>query len=63
MAQTDWTSKFLAEPAVGKYAVKAAGGELIVPGAYQIWGHSAYVYIIYAERVPPVTQLLRPKGA
>lgn len=48
MAQTDWTSKFLAEPAVGKYAVKAAGGELIVPGAYQIWGHSAYVYIIYA---------------
>ena len=61
--QTDWTSEFLAEPTVEKYAVKATDGELIALGTYQIRGRSAYVYIIYAERVPPVTQLLRPKGA
>lgn len=51
--QTDWTSEFLAEPTVEKYAVKAADGELIALGAYQIRGRSAYVYIIYAESAPP----------
>ena len=61
--QTDWTSEFLAAPAVDKYAVKAADGELIALGAYQIRGRSAYVYIIYAESVPPATQRSRPKGA
>ena len=44
--QTDWTSEFLAAPTVDKYAVKAADGELIALGAYQIRGRSAYVYII-----------------
>ena len=61
--QTDWTSEFLTAPMVDKYAVKAAGGELIALGAYQIRGRSAYVYIIYAESAPPATQRSRPKVA
>ena len=50
--QTDWTSEFLAASTVDKYAVKAADGELIALEAYQIRGHSAYVYILYAESAP-----------
>ena len=47
--QTDWTSAYLSNPAVEKYAMKAPDGELIALGAYQITGRKAYVYIIYAE--------------
>lgn len=36
---------------------------MIVPGAYQIWGHSAYVYIIYAKRVPPSNPTITAKGS
>lgn len=61
--QTDWTSEFLAAPAVDKYAVKAANGELIALGAYQIRGHSAYVYIIYAESAPPSNPTIKTKGS
>lgn len=59
--QTDWTSEFLAAPMVDKYAVKAADGELIALGAYQIRGHSAYVYIIYAESAPPSNPTIKTK--
>lgn len=61
--QTDWTSEFLAAPTVDKYAVKAADGELIARGAYQIRGHSAYVYIIYAESAPPSNPTIKTKGS
>lgn len=61
--QTDWTSEFLAEPTVEKYAVKAADGELIALGAYQIRGRSAYVYIIYAESAPPSNPTITAKGS
>ena len=50
--QTDWTSAYLSNPAVEKYAMKAPDGELIALGAYQITGRKAYVYIIYAESAP-----------
>jgi hypothetical protein len=59
--QTDWTSEFLTAPMVDKYAVKAAGGELIALGAYQIRGRSAYVYIIYAESAPPSNPTIKAK--
>lgn len=59
--QTDWTSELLAAPTVDKYAVKAADGELIALGAYQIRGHSAYVYIIYAESAPPSNPTIKTK--
>lgn len=50
--QTDWTSEYLSDPTVEKYAVKSADGDLIALAAYQIRGHSAYVYILYAESAP-----------
>lgn len=50
--QTNWTSAYLSNPAVEKYAMKSPDGELIALGAYQITGRKAYVYIIYAESAP-----------
>jgi len=50
--QTDWTSEYLSEPTVEKYAVKSESGDLIALAAYQILGRSAYVYILYAESAP-----------
>lgn len=50
--QTDWTSEYLSNPTVDKYAVKSLTGELIALAAYQIRSHSAYVYILYAESAP-----------
>ena len=50
--QTDWTSEYLSDPSVDKYAVKSGNGELIALAAYQIRGRSAYVYILYAESAP-----------
>lgn len=53
--QTDWTSEYLSNPTVEKYAVKSASGDLIALAAYQIRGRSAYVYILYAESAPTAT--------
>lgn len=50
--QTDWTSEYLSQPSVEKYAVKSGEGDLIALGAYQIRGRRAYVYILYAESAP-----------
>lgn len=50
--QTDWTSDYLADPSVDKFAVTGENGELIGMGAYQIRGRSAYVLILYAESAP-----------
>lgn len=44
--QTDWTSAYLSNPAVEKYAMKTPDGELTALGAYQIAGRKAYVYIL-----------------
>ena len=44
--QTDWTSVYLSNPAVEKYAMKTPDGELTALGAYQIAGRKAYVYIL-----------------
>lgn len=60
---TDWTSESLVAPTVEKYAAKAANGELIALGVYQIRG-IAPMCILFAQRTHRlVTQLLRPKGA
>ena len=50
--QTDWTSDYLSAPSIEKYAVKTADQELIALAAYQVRGHSAYVYILYVESAP-----------
>jgi len=50
--QTDWTSDYLSDDSVEKYAVKSEEGELIALGAYQIRGSSAYVQILYMESAP-----------
>lgn len=50
--QTDWTSSFLSNPKIEKYAVKAPGNELIALGAYEVIGEQAYVYIVYMESAP-----------
>ena len=50
--QTDWTQDYLSDPAFEKYALKSQDGELIALAAYQIVGHSAFVYIVYGESAP-----------
>lgn len=59
--QTDWTSEYLSDPTVEKYAVKSADGDLIALAAYQIRGRSAYVYILYAESAPQSNPTMNPK--
>ena len=59
--QTDWTSEYLSVPSVDKFAVKTADGELIALAAYQIRGHSAYVYIIYVESAPHSNPTMNPR--
>lgn len=58
---TDWKSAYLSDPAVEKYAMKSAHGELIALGAYQIAGNSAFVYILYVESAPPSNPVLTKK--
>lgn len=60
--QTDWTSEYLSQPSVEKYAVKSVDGSLIALGAYQIRGRSAYVYILYAESAPHSNPTLSGKN-
>lgn len=50
--QTDWTSKYLSDPKIKKYAVKTESDELIALGAYEVIGKQAYVYIVYMESAP-----------
>ncbi len=50
--QTNWTSEYLSDPTIDRYAVKADSGELIALAAYQIRDRSAYVHILYAESAP-----------
>lgn len=50
--QTDWTSDYLRDEKIKKYALKAENGELVALGAYQVIGHEAYVYILYMESAP-----------
>ena len=60
--QTDWTSEYLSEPTVEKYAVKSESGDLIALAAYQILGRNAYVYILYAESAPHSNPTMNPVG-
>lgn len=60
--QTDWTSEYLSHPAIEKFAVKSASDDLIALAAYQILGHSAYVYILYAESAPHSNPTMNPAG-
>ena len=50
--QTDWESKYLANPAIDKFSLKTIAGELIALGAYQTSGNRTYVYIVYLESAP-----------
>lgn len=50
--QTDWTSEYLADPSIEKYALKTEDEQLIALGAYKIVGRGAYVYIVYLESAP-----------
>lgn len=50
--QTDWTSDYLADPSIEKYALKTETQQLIALGAYKIVGRGAYVYIVYLESAP-----------
>ena len=50
--QTDWESKYLANPAIEKFSCKTQAGELIALGAYQASGNKTYVYIVYLESAP-----------
>lgn len=50
--QTDWTSAFLGDPALEKYAAKTESGELLALGAYRETPESMFVYIEYIESQP-----------
>lgn len=60
--QTDWTSEFLDDPTIEKYALKSLEGELIGLAAYQIRGRSAYVFILYAESAPHSNPTIQPRA-
>lgn len=59
--QTDWTSGYLADQNLEIAAIKAADGELIGLGAYQIRGKSAYVFILYGESAPHSNPTMRKR--
>lgn len=59
--QTDWTSDYLADPSIQKYALKSEAGKLIALGAYKIIDHGAYVYILYLESSPESNPTLTAK--
>lgn len=59
--QTGWTSEYLSDPTVEKYAVKSVASDLIALAAYQIRERSAYVYILYAESAPHSNPTMNPK--
>ena len=59
--QTDWESEYLANPAVDKFAMKLANGEMLALGAYQVSGRKAYVYILYVESAPQSNPTITPK--
>ena len=60
--QTDWTSDYLADPSVEKYALRTEQGELVALGAYKVVGRSAFVYIVYLESAPQSNPTLTQKG-
>lgn len=60
--QTDWTTEYLADPTVDKYAVTTDEGELIGLGAYQIRNGRAYVLIVYAESAPHSNPTMHPRA-
>lgn len=51
MWQTSWTSEFLMDDRLDKYAAKV-NGEVIALGAYEILEHSLVVHIAYMEAHP-----------
>lgn len=50
--QTDWTSEFISNPDLEKYAAKTAEGEIVALGAYRETPESMFVYIEYVESHP-----------
>ena len=59
--QTDWTSDYLADPSVEKYALHTQQGKLVALGAYKVVGRSAFVYIVYLESAPQSNPTLTRK--
>lgn len=59
--QTDWSSEYLSDPSIEKYAVKTGEGELVALGAYKIRDRSAYVYILYMESAPHSNPTMKPR--
>lgn len=50
--QTDWTSEFIMNPFLQKYAAKSIDGELLGLAAYEKANHGLAVYIAYVENHP-----------
>lgn len=55
--QTSWTSEYLADKRLEKYAAKV-GNELIALGAYEILEHALVVHIVYMEAQPESNPIL-----
>ena len=50
--QTDWTSDFIEDPSLEKYAARTDSGEIVALGAYRETESSMFVYIEYIESHP-----------
>ena len=50
--QTDWTSEFISDPDLEKYAAKTDAGEIVALGAYRETANGMFVYIEYVESHP-----------
>ena len=58
--QTDWTSEFISDPDLEKYAAKTENGEIVALGAYRETPESMFVYIEYIESHPESNPTLTP---
>lgn len=50
--QTDWTSDYIMDNTIDKYAVRTMDKEIVALGAYEILPESVIVHIVYMESHP-----------
>ena len=56
--QSDWTSEFIRDPKLEKYAAKTDAGEIVALGAYREDDHGISVFIAILKRILRVIQQL-----
>lgn len=59
--QSDWTSDFISDPRLEKYAAKTEAGEIVALGAYREDDHGISVFIADIEAQPESNPTLTKK--